>query len=116
MKLQRQVESILRELLHPIYLKVENESQLHAGPSDRETHFNIVIVSNRFQGMNSVERHRYVYESLKDEFQRGLHALTLQTVTEEQWVDSRAIESPPCHHKASTQSTPSFECARIKEG
>ena len=40
----------------------------------------VLIVSKKFEGLNSLERHKLVLGALKDHFQSGeLHALSLQT-------------------------------------
>ena len=40
----------------------------------------VLIVSEKFEGLNSLQRHKLVLNSLKDHFQSGeLHALSLKT-------------------------------------
>ena len=40
----------------------------------------VLIVSKKFEGLNSLERHKLVLGALKDHFQSGeLHALSLST-------------------------------------
>ena len=40
----------------------------------------VLIVSERFEGLNSLQRHKLVLGALKDHFQTGeLHALSLST-------------------------------------
>ena len=40
----------------------------------------VLIVSKKFEGLNSLERHKLVLGALKDHFQSGeLHALSLRT-------------------------------------
>tara|TARA_B100001027_G_scaffold203202_1_gene164444 strand:+ start:1865 stop:2086 length:222 start_codon:yes stop_codon:yes gene_type:complete len=40
----------------------------------------LLIVSKKFEGLNSLQRHKLVLGALKDHFQSGeLHALSLQT-------------------------------------
>ena len=40
----------------------------------------VVIVSEQFEGLNTLQRHKLVLGSLKDHFQSGeLHALSLRT-------------------------------------
>ncbi len=66
----------------------QNDSAKHAGhagnpsgASDAETHFNVEVVSEAFEGLGPVARHRLVYAALSDEFSQGLHALALKTHT-----------------------------------
>ncbi len=48
------------------------------GTSD---HFEATIVSERFDGVSRVERHRMVYASLGEAMRGPIHALALKTVT-----------------------------------
>ncbi|KAJ1980817.1 BolA domain UV induced protein Uvi31 [Dimargaris xerosporica] len=69
----------------PTQLDVVNESHLHAhheamrGVESKETHFRLTIVSSAFQGLKPLQRHRAVYEVLRDELNDGVHALSLKT-------------------------------------
>jgi BolA protein len=66
-------------------LEVRDESALHHGHSgarpDGETHFNVHIVSETFEGLSRVERQRLVYGALAGEMKAQIHALTLTTLT-----------------------------------
>lgn len=49
-------------------------------------HFQAVIVSREFAGLNRVKRQQRVNALLKDRFDSGeLHALSMQTLTPEEW-------------------------------
>ncbi|CAL5221620.1 g3842 [Coccomyxa viridis] len=80
----------LTEALQPQQLTVVDESDQHAGHAGSrmlgntsgETHFRISIVSQAFDGLNTVKRHRMVYAVLKDELAGPVHALSLDTKTE----------------------------------
>jgi BolA protein len=69
----------------PDALEVEDESAKHAGHSGArpggETHFNVRIVSNSFEGLSRVERQRRVYAALAEELKARVHALSLTTLT-----------------------------------
>jgi BolA protein len=75
----------LTESFAPIELFVEDESARHAGHAGSrpggETHFRVRIVSEAFEGIGSVERHRRVYGALADELKSHIHALSLTTLT-----------------------------------
>ena len=75
------IETLLRDRLAPTILHIEDESAKHAGHAGAraggETHYNVVLVSDRFAGLNRVARHRLVNEALAPEFGTGLHALAL---------------------------------------
>jgi len=81
------IEEKLEEALTPTELEVEDVSYQHAGHSGvergaTETHFNVKVVSESFEGRSLLKRHRLVYDLLKDELQTGgVHALSLITKT-----------------------------------
>jgi BolA protein len=90
------LEDRLRAELDPTYLEITDESAQHAGDR-QETHFRVVVVSDRFKGQMPITRHRMVQNPLKPAFETGLHALALHTYTPAEWADRRgAPSSPPC--------------------
>ena len=62
----------------PSHLEVINESNMHNVPKGSETHFKVVVVSDSFEGLSLVKRHRAVNEVLAQELQSGVHALSIQ--------------------------------------
>lgn len=42
-------------------------------------HFDIVVVSNAFQGKTMLEQHQMVFSLLRDEMDRRIHAVQLKT-------------------------------------
>ena len=82
MTLQHWITQALQERLRPAELTVKDESEQHQGHAGwregGETHFRLYIVSEAFSGKSRVERHRLVNETLKEAFDRGLHALAIQ--------------------------------------
>ena len=49
-------------------------------------HFEAVIVSAAFTGKNKVQQHQIVYKALGDRMSEEIHALSMQTLTPEQWA------------------------------
>ena len=47
------------------------------------------MVSERFSGRGPVERQRLVYAALAEEMGREIHALSMQTLTPEQWKEQQ---------------------------
>ena len=82
----------LETIFAPIRLSILDESSRHAGHAGAEradggageTHFRIEIVSAAFSGMNRVARERAVQKVLSDEFDMGLHALSVKALTPDQ--------------------------------
>ena len=49
-------------------------------------HFQALIVSSAFTGKNRVQRHQLVYKALGDRMREEIHALSMQTLTPEDWA------------------------------
>lgn len=67
----------------PTSLEIVNESHLHAGHQEKfdgsgETHLRIKIVSDVFEGMNRVNRHRAINAQVEAEITLGLHAVAIE--------------------------------------
>lgn len=78
---------------------VENESHHHNVPPNSETHFKVLLVSEKFSGLGRVARQRLVNEVLSEEFKTGLHALTQMTLTPEEYEEKKGslqFVSPEC--------------------
>ncbi|KAI8424540.1 hypothetical protein MSG28_002997 [Choristoneura fumiferana] len=94
------VESAIRDKLQTAldatHLAVINESYMHNVPKGAETHFKVVVVSDRFDGLPLIKRHRLVNEILQEELQTGVHALSIVAKTPQQWAaGSQVVESSP---------------------
>ena len=98
MKISLRIEQKLQSKFLPEYLEVINESHKHNVPHDSETHFRLVIVSVKFEGMSRVRRHQQIYDLLKEELQDSVHALALKTCTPKEWNVSQQDQgkSPQC--------------------
>lgn len=82
----------------PHFLVVENESHMHSSGKGADSHFKVVIVSDKFNGMRQVARHREIYQLFAEELQNGIHALALHTYTPDEWraMDGAFPASPNC--------------------
>jgi len=49
-------------------------------------HFEAVIVSTAFGGKSRVQQHQLVYKVLGDRMRQEIHALSMKTLTPEQWA------------------------------
>jgi acid stress-induced BolA-like protein IbaG/YrbA len=57
----------------------------HVEVSGDGHHFEAVIVSAAFAGKSRVQQHQLVYAALGDRMREEVHALSMQTLTPEQW-------------------------------
>lgn len=98
MTVAQRIEAKIVAALAPVHLEVHNESHMHGVPPNSETHFKVVIVSDRFDGQTLVGRHRAVNAVLADELAGGVHALSMQTHTAPEWQKrgGQVLDSPQC--------------------
>lgn len=52
-------------------------------------HFEAIIVSAAFRGKNRVQQHQLVYKALGERMREEIHALSMQTLTPEDWASAR---------------------------
>ncbi|MDP1537252.1 MAG: BolA/IbaG family iron-sulfur metabolism protein [Burkholderiales bacterium] len=57
----------------------------HVEVSGDGHHWEAVIVSAAFSGKNKVQQHQLVYRALGDRMREEIHALSMKTLTPEQW-------------------------------
>jgi acid stress-induced BolA-like protein IbaG/YrbA len=50
-------------------------------------HFEAIIVSAAFRGKSRVQKHQTVYGALGDRMRAEIHALSMQTLTPEEWAE-----------------------------
>ncbi len=58
----------------------------HVEVSGDGHHFEAVIVSSAFGGKRKVQQHQLVYQALGDRMREEIHALSMQTLTPEEWA------------------------------
>jgi BolA family transcriptional regulator, general stress-responsive regulator len=79
------IRAKLEAAFAPTHLDIRDESAMHAGHAGHreggETHFRVAIVSESFDGLSRVERHRRVHSVLDAELKGRVHALVLTLLT-----------------------------------
>lgn len=58
---------------------------------DDGTHFGAIIVSDTFTGLSMVKQHQVVYKALGDKMGTAIHALSIQTLTPEEWEQKKKL-------------------------
>ncbi len=98
MTMQETIAAKIETGFAPAHLEVINESHMHSVPPGSESHFKLVIVSDRFQGEARVKRHQAVNKTLAEELGGGIHALSMLTLTPDEWRqrDGQVPQSPDC--------------------
>lgn len=57
----------------------------HVEVSGDGRHFEALIVSTQFQGLPKVRQHQLVYGALGERMREEIHALSMKTLTPEEW-------------------------------
>lgn len=82
MNRSERIHMTLTKVFAPSALAVTDDSHKHAGHAGAqpggETHYTVEIVSDAFAGLSRVAVQRSVMDALKDEFDSGLHALSIK--------------------------------------
>ena len=86
------IENLILKNYEPEFLSVLDVSEQHRGhqnfKEDVESHFEIIIVSEKFKNLNRIERHRMVNQSLREEFLSDLHSVIIKTYTLEEYKNT----------------------------
>jgi BolA protein len=83
----RKIRGRLEAAFAPETLEIIDDSQKHAGhagAADGRGHFRVRIVSERFDQLDRVQRHRMVYEALGNLMQTDIHGLQVTALTPDQ--------------------------------
>jgi len=70
--------------LDPVTIEIIDDSAKHAGHAGARSgggHFRLSIVSPRFAGCRTMERHRLVYDALGPLMKQEIHALSISAKT-----------------------------------
>lgn len=74
------IRTLLTESLAPTEIEVRDDSHLHAGHAGAASgggHYHVKIVSERFEGLRLVMRHRLVYDAVQGMMHTDIHALAI---------------------------------------
>lgn len=89
MSLRDTIEKKLQVEFDASVIDVVDDSERHLGHAGYreggESHFNVMLVSSKFTGINRVARSRLVHDVLKLELASSVHALSLKLYTSEEY-------------------------------
>ncbi|MDR1529399.1 MAG: BolA/IbaG family iron-sulfur metabolism protein [Burkholderiales bacterium] len=69
-------------------------------------HFEALVVSEAFNGLTRVKRHRLVYQALGARMDEEIHALSMTTLTPAEWLDvQREIQERAATREQTTRRT-----------
>lgn len=90
-----EMQAVLTAALQPEFIEVQDDTAAHHGHAghsgaDFGTHFSLHIRAHSFSGLSHVQRHRLVYDALRDLMPRGVHALAIK-------AELPAVPASPSH-------------------
>lgn len=90
------IETQLREALtalNPSQLTIVDNSVEHAGHAGNTggSHFTITIVSDLFEGLSLIKRHRLVNNAAADLLRQDIHALSIKAKTAAEYESSLSL-------------------------
>jgi BolA protein len=74
------IQARLIETFQPLSCLLNDDSAAHAGHAGAASgagHFSLRIVSEKFEGLNRISRHRLVYDAVGDMMHSEIHALVI---------------------------------------
>jgi BolA protein len=83
------METMRRKLaaLEPLRADIIDDSAKHAGHAGAKEggHYRLTIVSPRFSGCGTMQRHRLIYEALGSMMRGEIHALSIKALAPEEY-------------------------------
>jgi BolA protein len=72
---------------------------MHNVPEGSESHFKIVVVSDNFNNLSIIQRHKLIYKIL-DNIMDKIHALSIHAFNEKEFkLNPLILNSPECANK-----------------
>ncbi len=87
-KTKEKIEQILQDTFSPVHVEIEDESwkhEGHAGAAAGGGHFNLMVVSDQFEGVNLINRNRMVFNALAELMKSDIHAMGVKAKTKKEW-------------------------------
>ena len=87
MVIEKEIKNRLEKQMNLEHFEIKAFTGRHLNHKLNEGGFHLeaVIVSKEFEGKNLIERHRLVYDSVGDLMKHEIHALSMKTLTPEEW-------------------------------
>lgn len=91
MRIAHAIRQRLTAALAPSDIALVDQSAQHAGHAgarpEGETHFQLTILAEAFEGKSRIERQRMVFAALGDLMQTDIHALSITALTPAEAAD-----------------------------
>ena len=86
----KKIEQLLTAAFNPTAILVKDQSHLHAGHAgakEGKGHFDVRLVSDKFNGQSRISRHRMVYDALGPFMHSDIHALRINAISPQDQQD-----------------------------
>ena len=87
MVIEKEIKDRLQKNMHLEHFEIKDFTGRHLNHKLHEGGFHLeaIIVSKDFEGKGLIDRHRLVYESVDDLMKHEIHALSMKTLTPDEW-------------------------------
>ncbi len=83
-------ENLLTQHFAPRYVRLIDQSASHVGHAEtmgkRQKLYDLILVSDVFEGRSPVERHRHIYRVLGIGTDEEIHGISVRAYTEKEWA------------------------------
>ena len=98
MFVQNKIEKLLKDNLNVSNLLIRNDSYKHNVPPNSESHFNVQIVSDDFEDLSQIQRHKMVYKAV-GALLTEIHALSITAMTTSEFKENPSLrDTPDCEN------------------
>ena len=98
MFVQNKIEKLLKDNLNVSKLLIRNDSYKHNVSPNSETHFNIQIVSDDFEDLSQIQRHKIVYKAVGT-LLAEIHAFSITAMTTSEFKENPSLrDTPDCEN------------------
>ena len=98
MIVQNKIDKLLRDNLNVSKLIIRNDSNKHNVPLNSESHFSVQIVSDDFQELSQIQRHKIVYKVVEG-ILTEIHAFSIIAMTTSEFNENPSLrDTPDCEN------------------
>jgi len=98
MFVQNKIEKLLKDNLNVSNLLIRNDSYKHNVPPNSESHFNVQIVSDDFEDLSQIQRHKIVYKAV-GALLAEIHAFSITAMTTSEFKENPSLrDTPDCEN------------------
>ena len=98
MFVQNKIEKLLKDNLNVSNLLIRNDSYKHNVPPNSESHFNVQIVSDDFEDLSQIQRHKIVYKAV-GALLAEIHAFSITAMTISEFKENPSLrDTPDCEN------------------